>query len=274
MNSATDPVGGIVVINLDTRTDRWAAFEQEVSPLFPNFPISRLSAVHGITLEGYGQRPWFRGRERDRTWAGRAGCVLSHRKALELALESDWEFVLILEDDVEAVADVQKLFPEVLKQLHRVQWGACYLGYTNPRGPARTLGSVSESLTLQQVYACSSTHAFLVRGVEIKRLLAYLPTEEDVWLWLSRHRAIDAWYSRHLSKVMTVLALNQSIMVQKQSPSDITGRSFEPPHLTCIPPSLVLARGFDWRFKWSSVIASAGAFFDRLKAIIKQLRGF
>ena len=274
MNSASFSSIGVVVINLDTRADRWTSFEREVSPFFTEVPVVRLSAIHGESLPGYGLRPWFRGRKRDRTWAGRAGCVLSHRRALELGLQSHWEFVLILEDDVELVADAEKLLPKILGQLNRVQWGVCYLGYTNPIGPARTLGEISELLTVQQVYACSSAHAYLVKSSEIEGLLENLPTEQDVWVWLSRHRAIDAWYSRHLSKSLTVVALSQSIFIQKQSRSDITFRAYEPPHLSRIPNKLLVTEGFSWWFKWSGMKASMSALYDRAKGFMKQHRGF
>ena len=274
MNSANIVSIGAVVINLDTRADRWTSFEREVSPFFTEVPVVRLSAIHGESLPGYGLRPWFRGRKRDRTWAGRAGCVLSHRKALELALEKGWRYALILEDDVQVMADVKRLMPKIIQSLAQVGWGVCYLGYTNPTGPARPMVSVADSFSMLQVYGCSATHAYVVKGSQINYLLNNLPTERDVWLWLSRHRAIDAWYSRHLSKLLTVVALNQSIFIQRQSASDITGQAYEAPHLINIPDNLCVKSGFSWRFKWSGVKAYLGSLYDRLKGFSKKFRGF
>src|SRR5687768_5014284 len=94
-------IDGVFVVNLDQRPDRWTEFQAAAQSIIPAEKLHRLSACVGRDLSGFGQRPWFRGGKRDNTWAGRAGCLQSHRRALLKAREAGWRTVLLLEDDAE-----------------------------------------------------------------------------------------------------------------------------------------------------------------------------
>lgn len=265
---------GVLVVNLDERTDRWDAFLTDIAPrLHPSRP-QRLSAVKGVALRGYGEAPYFHGRKRDRTWAGRAGCTLSHRSAIRTAAENKWRSVLILEDDVEITAAFESVAPGLIQQLGRLDWDICYLGFTDPIGPFRSLAKLGEQHTLYQIYGCNTTHAYLVKDRAYESLLRRLPTHENVWNWLSRHRAIDRWYAHTLSRDMTVLAVSPSLLNQRQDVSDITGRPAEGAHITTIsdvPPRML---PFGLAKALRSAIHSLGANYDELRGIIKRRNGF
>lgn len=80
-SAACELLEHIVYINLDHRLDRKGEIEQELRRLaIPDSNIHRLSAT---------SVPDF----------GALGCSHSHRRAIKLAQEMDWPFVLILEDD-------------------------------------------------------------------------------------------------------------------------------------------------------------------------------
>lgn len=80
-------ISQIFYINLDRRTDRRAAIEQEIDNFgFPQNKVSRFAAIEDKSL-------------------GCIGCSKSHLAVLRLAQESDYENILILEDDFQFIVD-------------------------------------------------------------------------------------------------------------------------------------------------------------------------
>ena len=115
--SCPDPflnlVTGVYVINLDQRPDRWEKIQRDVSGIIPSDKITRSPAVLGRELPGYGQRPWFHGRLRDKTWAARAGCTLAHRQALELGTSQSTGPIMVLEDDIFFAPESSNVLPKL-----------------------------------------------------------------------------------------------------------------------------------------------------------------
>lgn len=273
-------IDGSLVINLDIRPDRWADFQVQISTLELPAPLIRMSAVRGIDLAGFGQRPWFRNGKRSRNWAGRAGCALSHRRAIEHAKNAGWRTVLILEDD----AILQNHFSEVTSSLkkildnQRLDWSVCYLGFTQPEGPSRQLADLGFGHSLHQVYGCYTTHAYLLRDTTYDWLLKQLPDERSVWSWIARHRAIDRWFSRNLAKRFVVLALAPSIVGQQISVSDITGRTANGDDVTAFYSKLPNRTSSDSAYRHASAVYALGlslrSLGDWFRALAKRIFGF
>jgi len=221
-------IDAILVINLDRRTDRWADMQAHLQPLVPAEKIHRLSAVLGIDIPGYGSSRWFRRTPRAGTWAGRAGCTLSHRNAFRLALSKGWKRILILEDDARLSPELNGAVGAMLASrltLKTGRPGVCYLGYTTPRPPSRQLQSLDGTHALYELRGASTTHAYIVDWLLYQPLLDLLPaTDETVWNWVAHHTAIDRWYSRVLARLATVTAVSPQLAVQAPSHSDITAR--------------------------------------------------
>lgn len=95
--------------------------------------IHRIAAVRGTELPGYLSHPWFTARtgDRARTCAGAAGCVLSHARALQYALEhEDWQVILVLEDDARLdVERLERMTPQFQDFMHDPRWELLYVGY-------------------------------------------------------------------------------------------------------------------------------------------------
>lgn len=222
-------VDGVLVINLDHRTDRWDQAQGELAGWVPPEKLHRLPAVLGRELPGYQSPQWFRSNSRSTTWAGRAGCLLSHRNALRLARERQLRWTLILEDDVRlnsatisAVADPLADFLIAVE----LRPGIVYLGHQEVRHPVRQLAGLTDSHRLYEISGCLTTHAYLVHAETIPRLLARWPSGDgEVWRWLRRHRAIDTWYRNHLAAIMPVAAVSPAVVWQDESLSDITQRA-------------------------------------------------
>ena len=174
-------VDGVIVVNLDRRPDRWDAFQEAWRDILPWDRVVRLSASDGQQLSGYGERPWFRGRKRDRTWAGRAGCTLSHARALREARRLGWSRVLVMEDDAIPAGPVEAMSAV----LSSTEWDLLYLGCREPIGAGDTVGG------LMAIHGGHDTHAYAVNEPLRDWLIGQLPDESCVWGWIARERAVD-----------------------------------------------------------------------------------
>jgi glycosyl transferase family 25 len=217
---------GVCVINLSHREDRWEDFQQNMLPHLAPLEVHRIPAVEGIRLPGFGLPPLFRGRPRDKTWAARAGCTLSHRAALMHAHAACWSHVLVLEDDIQmpSLPEPNSLF-DLRLALESLDPDICYLGFTDPVSPFRELTCLGANRALHQVFGCNAAHAYIVSKRAIVHLLEILPQPEDIWHWLTRHRAVDRFYYRNLSPTLTVTAVSPPLIEQKPGFSDIIGRN-------------------------------------------------
>lgn len=216
-NSSPDqlPVEGVYVINMERRSDRWESFQSAWRDVLPWDRVVRFPASEGVHLPGFGERPWFRGRKRDRTWAGRAGCALSHARALRDAKLRGWSRVLILEDDAVPVTPGSALPPVLANE----GWDLLYLGGDEAEGPfeERLEGAIGVRGALQ-------THGYAVNATARDWLAQRLPTESTVWAWVARERAIDRWMRREVSRRLRVEMCRPQFAVQADDVSDITQR--------------------------------------------------
>lgn len=90
-------------INLDHRTDRWKAVQQQFATL--NWPVERFSAVsYAEKIVG-----GIDGKH--------AGALDSHRGCWRLALARRYDMVAVFEDDAVFPSDFSQLFPKAFNQL-------------------------------------------------------------------------------------------------------------------------------------------------------------
>ncbi len=94
---------GVFLINLDRATERLAFVKPNIDQL--NLPVEKISAIDGnlLTEEEIREicdQKQFKKYFKMLPERGTIGCSLSHEKALERFLESEYEFALIFEDDV------------------------------------------------------------------------------------------------------------------------------------------------------------------------------
>lgn len=224
-----DVVDAAMVINLDHRTDRWEKVQQHLKGIVPKEKLHRVSGVLGKQLDGYRTSRWFRRTRRPETWAGRAGCSVSHRNAMRLALEREWNWVLMIEDDAQFVRELDGNTGRALAAFLRDRgdkFGVVYLGYDSPKRPVRQLQAAGSEAMLYQIGGASTTHAYLVSATVMRRLLQGFPqSENDIWSWTAKHVVIDRWYSLNLHRWTGVAAISPQIAVQEPSISDITQRT-------------------------------------------------
>lgn len=276
-NSFWQMIDGVFVINLDSRPDRWTQFQAAARDIIPSEKLHRLPARLGREINGFGQRPWFRGGKRDRTWAARAGVTQSHRQALLKAQQAGWKTVLILEDDVAFAPEFSALTDSLATALKDCEWQVCYLGFTDPWWPRRKETDLSPSHALYRVQGCNTAHAYLVREPAQNWIFSKLPDEAKVWAWLATHRAIDRWYQRHLGLEFPVACVSPSIVNQVEGFSDIveqqTQYSAEPEHVRAVQSASGNA-GYYLGHALRRVSIRLGLVGDSLRGLAKRMTGF
>jgi GR25 family glycosyltransferase involved in LPS biosynthesis len=125
----------VIYINLDSRPDR----KEKIEKVLQGFSYRRLSAsTH--------QYPF-------------VGCALSHIRALQLAIQQNWEYVLIMEDDMEWNM-FHKNYP-VLQDLLRRPFDVIVLGGI----------LVSHDPSTHKLFKCNSTGAYVVHRNYYQTLL-------------------------------------------------------------------------------------------------------
>jgi hypothetical protein len=280
--SPNHPVDGVVVINLDHRPERLARFAKDARLHSSLRNWERIPAINGQQLPGYGEKPWFREGSRDKGWAGRAGCTLSHRQAILTAKANGWRNVLIFEDDVEFGPHFDRELQAVLQTLdtRAPDWSACFLGVSKPIGPGRCLGALNAGQHVFELYGCIGAFAYILKADIYDWALARLPDAHSIWPWVARHRAIDRWYARNLTPSFKITAISPSLVGHYTSFSDIGQRpgaviskdaatsDHSQPIIGCSRIRYVLNR--EWlraRFRLSN-------YTNRLRAWLKQQQGF
>lgn len=293
MNNSADPaptrksesfwdiVDAAMVINLDHRSDRWETVREHLKGIVPEGKLHRVSAVLGKKIDGYLTSHWFRRTRRPETWAGRAGCSVSHRNAMRIAIDRGWNWVLMIEDDAQFVSCFDGPFGRQLAAFLRTQgetFGFVYLGFDSPGTPVRRISAIDTERWIYQIGGASTTHAYLINQSVMRRLLQEFPqSEQDIWSWIAKNVVIDRWYSLHLHRWTSIAAISPQVAIQEPSMSDITQRASDFSKDSEIDVLGPLAMS-DMAWRQATVLRSAlrplTAIPRRIKTLLRQIVGF
>jgi len=195
----------VFCVNLDRREDRWAAFQSRDWP----WPVERFSAVDGHLCP---PPRWFT------TGGGAWGCLQSHLRLYERILQSDWNRVLILEDDAEPLKGWASKIPLVWEDLPP-SWEMLYLGGQHLQRDSKPPARITNNLV--RVFNCQRTHAYMVNRKGALNIYKRLTSQLPHW---ERAHHID-WYLGKWHPEMQAYASYPFVIGQSLSPSDIaTGR--------------------------------------------------
>ena len=138
-------ISHVLYINLDSRIDRRTHFESQFNKI--GLQTQRFSAI----------------RNND----GAIGCSMSHIACLEIAIRTNWDHVLVCEDDA-TITNPGQLVYQVNQFLNRFNdaWDVLLLGGNNYQ-PFR-----QESSECVRVANCQTTTSYLVRRPYFETLLA------------------------------------------------------------------------------------------------------
>lgn len=225
-----DGIEAVFVINLDHRTDRWEAISSQLAAFVPEGKVHRISACLGRELPGYKTHRLFRNTTEDEAllWAGRAGCILSQKKCIELARERGLQKVLILEDD--AFFD-DPLTGGIGDMLSRVlckhdEWKLFFLGstpYFDKAAPIDETPGPNGPVRVCRIMGPLCAHCYLVNRSAYDEMIDELPTPQNVWQWLAFHLSYDSWIANEYGKRKrnVVFGCYPNLCVQNEFYSDI-----------------------------------------------------
>lgn len=116
---------GVYLINLDSSTARLAQADAELKK--HGIEYQRISAVDGRKLDvktyaGYNSKQANELMGRDLLGA-EIGCFLSHRRCVTEFLASDYDFVMVVEDDLEIISDLIATVEKTIQWLEQNQKG-------------------------------------------------------------------------------------------------------------------------------------------------------
>lgn len=202
MLNSLEGFGRIVCINLDERTDRWEQVQRTCQGLLGDAELTRFSAIEPKLAE-------------EHVHNGRAGCLLSHRRVMEEALDDGLESVLVFEDDLAFHPEFQELIQPTMSTLGKTKWDVFYLGFT-PKAPLLPAGD-----GLVRTFGGVTTHAIAYHRRAIPKLLQLLPDESNVLSFLSRYKSVDRYYWQQLAARMNCYAASPLLVFQRDDFSDI-----------------------------------------------------
>lgn len=102
------------VVNLDRRPDRWEKLDKDVLKFLD---FERFSAVDGLKLKNSTQLQQIFENNDYKMRKGMVGCFMSHIKLYIQLIESNYDYFLILEDDIEFVPDFENKIKHLFKQI-------------------------------------------------------------------------------------------------------------------------------------------------------------
>ena len=231
MKSFWETIGGVCVINLEHRQDRWQELAAELAPMVPAEKLQRINAVWGKKLPGYRKHRLFKGcnEEESLFWAGRAGCALSHAASVRHAQQQGWPCVMILEDDACFLDNLQGEVGQMLARAMQQPWDMLFPGMEpyDDQGVLLDecqLEGTGEVVKLYRILGPLNAHCYVLHERDYEPYLAALPQgDADVWSWLAMHLSYDSWIANEYGRRadVRVLGLYPIVCVQRDSYSDI-----------------------------------------------------
>lgn len=153
----------VVCVNLRRRRERWQAFQQQMNAV--NWPFGIVERVEAIDGQRVPAPDWFAVGEASYTW----GCLVSHLRVWENAINDELESVLIFEDDAVLAEDFPGAAQRFLSHVPD-DWELLFLGGHHVPGsvPLR----VNQHVFRPE--SCWRTHCYAVRGDFIKTLYRHV----------------------------------------------------------------------------------------------------
>lgn len=174
----------VIYINLKDRTDRKKTCEETLNKLFSKDKIIRLDAI--------------------KHKKGQIGCALSHLKCLELAIENNWENVLIVEDDILWTKDSIDIFIKLIKNPYDViVLGGTFI-YYNPFN--------------YHLYSCTAANSYIVNKKYVKTLFKFWNSKMND-LIKNNYTIDQSW--KELQWKDNWKIVYPPIFIQRESESDI-----------------------------------------------------
>lgn len=203
----------IFIINLVDRGDRRQEMQEQLVRIGLDIntpPIQLYTAVRPSEPGGFPS-------------IGARGCFESHLSILEIAIKNQMERILILEDDVDFVADFSNRIPRILAQLDTKPWNFFYGGY---RLSNAIENNSTELLKVSSDFSIGCAHFIAFDKVAIETAAIFLREviTREPGSPLGGPMHVDGAYSwvRKLHLNLNTFLAYPELAVQRSSRSDIT----------------------------------------------------
>ena len=124
---------------------------------------------------------------------GEIGCTMSHIKALEIAIDKKWDYVIVLEDDVIIAEDIEKRIKLLFKILP-ADWDHVYLSGI-PKIPPQASSILFPNIQPSVFTEC--THSMMINGGAfdkiIERLSRFETTTDDIYCDMIKKNYIHSY---------------------------------------------------------------------------------
>jgi GR25 family glycosyltransferase involved in LPS biosynthesis len=206
----------IYCINLDDRPDRWRYISSHLARFALRKKIKRFSAID-IRKDAMF---W----EHEKLQAGNfsllanCGCILSHRRIIEMARQSGLRNVLVFEDDVKILESNIGNIGRSLSALEKLDWDIFYLGATY----LFSLQPVGDFL-VNVSKGAYATHAIAYNRSIFDKVLDLIPSDPSELLESDRFKvnAVDKWLQSELFDHSRFFGTNPIMVVQGLQESNI-----------------------------------------------------
>ena len=205
------------IINLDSRPDRWADIQKQISFLRED-QVTRFSAVNknnlpAVEVEAFKDGAWGRNLE-DRYVAASLACLKSHVDCLNHAKRSGYPYVLILEDDAVFESYAPRVMAKAFQQVEAFNWDVLFLGGKLKTKKGGKASRVAKNLL--RVRKLRLAHAYIVNEQAYDKIINEA---------LSKKVPIDWYYSDFLQDAGTSYLVDPPVAFQKEDAmSDIAGQ--------------------------------------------------
>ncbi len=194
---------GVFVINLDRRADRLKEFEDGLGEVgWPFEKPERFSATDGHLLPV--PYDWKAG-------GGAWGCMQSHRRVLERAIERGLKSILVIEDDAVCVSGFKEKVAEFLTAVPE-DWDCLMIGGQHIEEEVAVPERVNDHVV--KTKNCQRTHCYALRGPAIAALYRE---------WCSKSGHCDHIMGPFMARFNTY-APTKFLVGQRESKSDINGK--------------------------------------------------
>jgi len=183
-----------ILVSLKRATDRREEMRSQLSKLDINAII--MDAVDGLSLSDtqlnktiHNPGGWRTG---EKFRPGEIGCTMSHIKAINIAKENNWEYVILLEDDIIICEDFNKrldlLFKMVPKNWEHIFLSGHPYGYSPLIVPS----------CIPSTFKMSGTYSYILRNIAYEKTLNKLmmmevPTDDIYEQLIIRDRKLISY---------------------------------------------------------------------------------
>jgi len=199
-------VDAIFIINLDSRVDRYYSTMRELTRM--SAPLQKVQRISAVRETG----------DFDPDCAGAVGCLKSHIKAIEMAIQLNVKHALILEDDFTFTDEIDYNKHKIASFFgRRYRYNICLLG-TSKYGELIDVDDIVSA----SIQPCTNTEGYFVSRDGLDKLLTCFKDGLNNLIQTRDHRRFAAdrcWAS--LQDRRTFFAFKERIGLQSPGFSDI-----------------------------------------------------